>query len=94
LEKVFLTSTGAAKTPSPVGPDVVNFKKLEYKIEGSRVKYFVEAVGSGFHKWSYSGKFRARAGKHTISHGCIRLKESDAIWMFKNIEEGTRVLIY
>ena len=94
LEKVFLTSTGAAKTPTPVGPDVVNFKKLEYKIEGSRVKYFVEAVGSGFHKWSYSGKFRARAGKHTISHGCIRLKESDAIWMYKNIEEGTRVLIY
>ena len=94
LEKVFLTSTGAPKTPTPVGPDIVNFKKMEYKIEGSRVKYFVEAVGSGFHKWKYSGKFRARAGKHTLSHGCIRLKEADAIWMYNNIQEGTRVLVY
>lgn len=94
LEKVFLTSTGKPNKPTPARVDVVNFKKMDYTIEGSHVTYFVEAVGSGFHKWSYSGAFKRRAGKQTISHGCIRLKPKDAKWMFKNIKEYTRVLIY
>ncbi len=94
LEETFLCSTGAATSPTAVRVDVVNFKKERYRIEGSSVKYFVEAIGSGFHMWNYSGKFKARVGRHTISHGCIRLKKEDAIWMFENIEVGTRVLIF
>ena len=94
LEQTFLTSTGKAETPTKTASDVVNFKKMDYKIEGSRVKYFVEAIGSGFHKWNLSGRFRRRIGKHTISHGCIRLVEQDAKWMFENIKPNTRVVIY
>ena len=94
LEQVFLTSTGTGDTPTRAKADFVNFKKDIYQIEGSRVQYFVEAIGSGFHKWPLKGAFRKKLGKHTISHGCIRLKVSDAKWMFNNIEVGTRVLIF
>ena len=64
------------------------------QIEGSRVQYFVEAVGSGFHMWPLKGSFKNRIGKHTISHGCIRLRKADAIWMFKNIKLKTTVQIF
>ena len=93
-EHVFLTSTGKPEKPTPARADAVNFKKSPYRIEGSKVQFFVEAVGSGFHAWKVKGKFAARIGKHTISHGCIRLTPEDAEWMYKNIELRTRVVIY
>lgn len=94
LIQCFPTSTGKAPTPTPAKKDKVNFRKQVYQIEGSRVQYFVEAVGSGFHKWPLKGSFKKRIGKHTISHGCIRLREADAIWMYKNIKIKTTVQIF
>ena len=94
LAQCFPTCTGKAATPTPAKKDRVNFKKQVYQIEGSRVQYFVEAVGSGFHMWPLKGSFKNRIGKHTISHGCIRLRKADAIWMFKNIKLKTTVQIF
>ncbi len=96
LEKCFLTSTGTANTPTRVAIDRVNFKKDPYRLEKSYVRYFTEAIGSGFHKWDLKGSFKKRIGKHTISHGCIRMKLKDAIWMYNNdnIPILTRVVIY
>ncbi len=94
LEKTFLCCTGNAKKPTRVTVDTVDFKKEKYRIEGASAKYFVEVIGSGFHMWKLKGKFRRFLGKHTISHGCIRLQEMDAKWIFDNIEPGTKVLIY
>jgi len=95
LYRSFLTSTGKAKYPTPVKVDRVNFKKLDYRIEGSHVRYFVEAVGSGFHQWpNRRTPNRKYWGKRTVSHGCIRLSKADAKWLYDNVDVGTRIIIF
>ena len=89
LQKTFKCSTGAKYTPTPVGWMRIDFKRMY--VEG--LKYYTEVCGSGMHRWPGGGK-SAFLGKHTASHGCIRMSEDSAKWVYKNVPVKSTVFSY
>lgn len=89
LQKTFKCSTGAKQTPTPTGWMRVDFKRMY--VEG--LKYYTEVCGSGMHRWPGGGK-SAYLGKHTASHGCIRMSEDSAKWVYKHVPVRSTVYCY
>lgn len=89
LAKACRCSTGKASTPTPPGRHTIDFKKMY--VDGC--KYYTEVCGSGMHRWP--GTMNKKIfGNHTASHGCIRLLEGDARWIYQNVPKQTTVLVY
>lgn len=93
LKKVFKCSTGA-ENGTPLGDFTIRKKMPSFTGQyGSPLWYYMDFAGSGFHKWP--GPIdRKLYGKHTASHGCIRLSLSDISWMYKHLPVTTKVVIY
>ncbi len=96
LVQAYPCSTGKAETPTtPHFNADVSFKKYKYKYykNNGYLYYFVEVSGSGMHKW-IGGGMGSMIGRKTASHGCIRLKEKDARWVYDNVPVRTRVVVW
>ena len=92
LVKVFKCTTGANNS-TPIGTFTIRKKMHSYTGQyGSPLYFYMEFAGSGFHRWPGSGV--GTIGTHPQSHGCIRMRQSDAIWMYKNVPLKTKVIIY
>ena len=87
--KSFACSTGKSSTPTATGWHTIDFKKMW--VDGC--KYYTEVNGSGIHRWPGTMNKKIM-GKHTVSHGCIRLYEASAKWVYTHIPKKTTVLIY
>lgn len=99
LLKVFSCSTGLPGKETPKGVFDVDgrgdwFFSEEFNQGG---KYYVQFLGDYlFHSLPYD-RDGATVVDNTLgvpsSHGCIRLKESDAKWIYDNITNDTKVII-
>ena len=87
LVKVFKCTTGRENS-TPIGNFTIKAKYPSY----GNLAYYMEFSGSGFHRWPGVGV--ESIGTHTQSHGCIRMTQSNIIWMYNNLPVGTRVWIY
>lgn len=100
LEKTFICSTGIEGKETPVGVFTVQnrapwFFSPKY---GQGGKYYVQFMGNYlFHSIPFD------ADKTTISdstlgvpssHGCIRLAVEDSKWLYDNVQNGTKIIIY
>lgn len=101
----FQISSGAAKTPTPLGEYEIQLKQ-EMRVGGKaphyRMPYFMwwRDGGYGFHALpslgTDGGVFWTEARNHIgipVSHGCIRLLPEDAKFAFEFAEIGTKVKI-
>lgn len=92
LIKVFKCTTGADNS-TPMGNFTIRRKMHSFTGQyGSPLYFYMEFAGSGFHRWPGGGI--ETIGTHTQSHGCIRMVQKDAIWMYKKVPIGSKVLIY
>ncbi len=104
LVKKFVTSTGKPSTPTKIG----RFKVLDkYPMAYGGVKgerwampywlgiYYAGSVENGIHALPYINgvKESARSLGRRVSHGCIRLADQDAIWVYNWAEIGTPVIV-
>lgn len=101
----FPVSTGASKTPTPVGTTEIKLKQ-EVRV-GSKSPYYImpkfmwfRAGGYGFHALpslgSDGGIFWTEALDHIgrpVSHGCVRLLPDDADFVYDFAEVGTTVMV-
>ncbi len=89
LIRVYPCSSGATPTPTRSGWRTVDYKRKVLK----GLLWFTDLSGGGFHKWP--GKVNMNVlGKHTASHGCVRLTESDAKALYDLIPVHTKILVY
>ena len=107
LKFYWICSNGASLTPTPaVNVLTSGYKRYEnptYRPDGTIFGssfYYMTFFTSGkyFHtplykKGSKTKYADARMGR-SISHGCIRVQTPNAIWIYKNIKKGTRVITY
>ena len=102
----FQVSTGAAKTPTPVGETKITLKQ-EVRVGHKPPHYIMPKFqmfrygGYGLHSLPslgrpHSGVFWTEAVSHIgipVSHGCIRLLPGDADWLYDYTEVGTTVKV-
>ena len=93
--KSYKCSTGMAGYETPIGLRYIVAKMdVCHSIQWeSDLPYFLSFGGSGIHRWP-GGSMRGKIGKHPCSHSCIRLSQSPAVWVYRHIPVGTRLLIY
>lgn len=99
LEKAYSCSSGAKGTETPLG---------EYRVTGRGSWFYNRSLHSGA-KWyvqfwdNYLFHSLPMDANRTItdyrlgeplSHGCVRLEEDNAKWMYDNLPNGTKVVIY
>ncbi len=103
LKHYWKCTTGAAGTRTPKGYFTVPSKKTNLNFFGIGTGYTcwhaTRITGSVyFHSVLYyeNSKTNIMDGRlgANLSHGCIRLAKSNALWIFKNIKAGTKVVIY
>lgn len=101
LEKKFICSTGQEDTPTPVGVFTLLVRdEWFYNPKFERgAKYYIAFKGDKylFHSEPYySDKktiWEERLGV-PMSHGCIRHSTENQKWIYDNIPDGTKVIIY
>ena len=104
--RTFPVSTGAAKTPTPVGETTITLKQ-DVRVAHKSPYYIMpkfqwfRSGGYGFHALpslgrAHSGVFWTEARNHIgipVSHGCIRLLPEDADWLFDYTVIGSKVVV-
>jgi len=90
--KCCLCSTGAVGSPTGASKNFVLYQKTYYLPGMTYVSYF---SGNAIHGWpsGYGGQID-RIGKEPMSHGCVRLYEEEAKWIYDEIPIGTRVIVW
>lgn len=104
LVKKFITSTGKPSTPTKIG----SFKVLDkYRMAYGGTKdqswvmpywlgiYYAGSVENGIHALPYINGVKESSyslGK-MVSHGCIRLADGDAVWVYNWADIGTPVIV-
>lgn len=102
----FRVSTGAAKTPTPIGETHISLKQ-EVRVAHKSPHYIMPKFqmfrygGYGLHSLPslgspHAGVFWTEARSHIgipVSHGCIRLLPEDAEWLFDYTEVGNKVVV-
>lgn len=100
LQKSFSCSTGANKTPTPIGTYEYCARdtawiKPEYQVRP--VLYFDVYRGLAFHSRLYSPDgsrmIDATIGR-PASHGCVRMYDDDIAWLQLYMTFGTKVVVY
>lgn len=101
--RIIIVSTGKSNTPTPNGTFYTQNKGPFFSVGYASAKYFTSFKGWGkymFHSILFDSK-----GKQVIasaaeklgtkaSHGCIRMPIHDAYWIYRNIPQGTKVIIH
>lgn len=100
LEKSFLCSTGIEGKETPVGVFTVQtrapwFFSPKY---GQGGKYYVQFMGNYlFHSIPFDAD-QTTISDPTLgvpsSHGCIRLAVEDSKWLYDNVKNGSKIIIY
>lgn len=100
LEKSFLCSTGIEGKETPVGVFTVQtrapwFFSPKY---GQGGKYYVQFMGNYlFHSIPFDSD-QTTVSDPTLgvpsSHGCIRLAVEDSKWLYDNVKNGSKIIIY
>lgn len=107
LKSYWKCTVGAPSTPTPSGSFKVPKATAKYPNkqvmfgwkEGYSCWYSTKISGPYlFHSVLYQPRSKTvlqdgRLG-YALSHGCVRLSLSSAHWIYKNIDAGTRVIIY
>lgn len=100
LEKEFLCSTGIENEETPVGIFEVQsrapwFFASTYNQGG---KYYVQFMGNYlFHSIPFAEDQQTILDEtlgEPASHGCIRLSTDDAKWLYNNVMDGSKIIIY
>lgn len=91
-------TVGKASTPTVQGVFYVNGRKPYFGTSTYRAKYATRIIkGYYYHSVLYdqSGTkiIDGRLGM-ALSHGCIRLKTSNAKWIYENIPDKTKIIIH
>ena len=100
LDKTFTCSTGIEGKETPVGVFTVQnrapwFFSPKY---GQGGKYYVQFMGNYlFHSIPFDSD-RTTVLDPTLgvpsSHGCIRLSVEDSKWLYDNVQNGSKIIIY
>ena len=100
LDKTFTCSTGIEGKETPVGIFTVQtrapwFFSPKY---GQGGKYYVQFMGNYlFHSIPFDSD-RPTVSDPTLgvpsSHGCIRLSVEDSKWLYDNVQNGSKIIIY
>lgn len=100
LDKTFTCSTGIEGKETPVGVFTVQnrapwFFSPKY---GQGGKYYVQFMGNYlFHSIPFDSD-RTTVSDPTLgvpsSHGCIRLSVEDSKWLYDNVQNGSKIIIY
>lgn len=100
LAKTFTCSTGIERKETPVGVFTVQnrapwFFSPKY---GQGGKYYVQFMGNYlFHSIPFDSD-RTTVSDPTLgvpsSHGCIRLSVEDSKWLYDNVKNGSKIIIY
>ncbi|MGG5459999.1 L,D-transpeptidase [Clostridium sp. B9] len=100
LEKTFDCSTGIEGKETPVGVFSVQnrapwFFSPKY---GQGGKYYVQFMGNYlFHSIPFEADAETVSDPtlgEPASHGCIRLAVEDSKWMYDNVQNGSKIIIY
>ncbi|WP_346708054.1 L,D-transpeptidase family protein [Massilistercora timonensis] len=92
-------TTGKASTPTPKGIFTVKARGLSFGSSTYTCWYYTQFYGDYlfhsvlYNKGSKSSIQDGRLGMN-LSHGCVRLKLSNAKWIYDNIPSKTKVVIY
>ena len=100
LDKTFTCSTGIEGKETPVGVFTVQnrapwFFSPKY---GQGGKYYVQFMGNYlFHSIPFNSD-KTTISDPTLgvpaSHGCIRLSVEDSKWLYDNVQNGSKIIIY
>ncbi|MGU8587090.1 L,D-transpeptidase family protein [Clostridium perfringens] len=100
LDKTFTCSTGIEGKETPVGIFTVQtrapwFFSPKY---GQGGKYYVQFMGNYlFHSIPFNSD-KTTVSDPTLgvpaSHGCIRLSVEDSKWLYDNVQNGSKIIIY
>ncbi|MGL5244173.1 MAG: L,D-transpeptidase, partial [Sarcina sp.] len=100
LEKEFLCSTGIEGKETPIGEFKVETRAPWFFSEqyGQGGKYYVQFMGNYlFHSIPFD-RDKETILDYTLgepaSHGCIRLALDDAKWLYDNVKDGSKIIIY
>lgn len=105
IVRSFRVSTGAYATPTPVGTTYISLKQ-ELRVGNAAPHYIMpyfqmfRAGGYGLHSLpslgNDGGVFWTEAVAHLgipVSHGCIRIANENAVWLFGFTEIGTPLTV-
>jgi lipoprotein-anchoring transpeptidase ErfK/SrfK len=103
LQKIFLVTAGAPKTPTVTGQYAIYSKKTQQdmrgrNVDGSRyfqphvpwVNYFYKDYAIHGNYWRPSSYF----GNINSSHGCVSIIPSEAAWIYNWAPVGTPVIVH
>lgn len=100
LEKEFLCSTGIENKETPVGIFEVQTRAPWFFASkyGQGGKYYVQFMGNYlFHSVPFAEDQETILDEtlgEPASHGCIRLSTDNAKWLYDNVLDGSKVIIY
>lgn len=95
--KSCLTATGKAVSPSPQGVYKVTYKETGWYYTYTKELYVTHWCGrNSFHTRPLynDGSVATSTIGRPASHGCARMYNSDARWIYNNIGKGTTVVSY
>ncbi len=100
-EKEFTCSTGTSAHPTPEGEYKTTMRTRYFNSMGYRCWWATGFIGGEylFHSSPYTMTDSPEVcADYTMgrpsSHGCIRLKLDDALWIYDNVPIGSKVVIY
>lgn len=100
LEKEFICSTGIENKETPVGIFEVQTRAPWFFASkyGQGGKYYVQFMGNYlFHSVPFAEDQETVLDEtlgEPASHGCIRLDTDDAKWLYDNVLDGSKIIIY
>ena len=90
-------ATGAILTPTPPGIRSLYKKQRIHRYTNSHYDYLSKfQLENAFHtrvRYNSGAFVESRLGR-PLSHGCVRMKDNDAIYIYKNMPLDTTVVIY
>ena len=95
--KNFPTATGKASTPSPKGVFKISYKETGWYYTNTKELYITHWCGrNSFHTRPLynDGSVCSPTIGRPVSHGCARLYNNDAYYIYRYIPKGTTVISY
>lgn len=96
-EKTFTCALGRNSSPTPEGIRRVTNKTPKFEAQDffyHHVTWLGNAHAIHSRLYNYDGTFYDDSMTETVSHGCVRLEDENAIWIYDNIPIGTSVAVY